>query len=114
MVRKDVLYTIQFDGDHDNQIVIGASIVEIDGRPCLSFFDTNRGHRFEGSLIKDTKDGVIWQKEPTHTRVVLKAVTLDRWKSIDVWGKENLPKFQTKEELWEWYYKKFTQNAFVS
>lgn len=81
-----------------------ARLFEDHGKTYLGLFDMERGHAFEGRLIKDTPDGVIWETEDGAT-IELIELTLDVFERD--WRRrcDNPPAFASDVEMQSWFWR---------
>lgn len=120
MINDKVLYLVKdshFGLRPPLMLAIGVEVHD----DWVGFHDTNRGHQFYGKLVKETKDGFIWHRvEDTFEEgrkdfglVEFKALTIEEYDKMvrpHVFGP--VPQFQSPEELYEFYRRKFGSRGY--
>jgi hypothetical protein len=103
MIRPDILYEFQVSKGTWS-LAIGIEEF-MPGR--IGYFDTVRGHSFDGELVREYVDGFDWKlaRPPFDVDVFeFRAVTLERFDEF--WARSvrlEPDRFRTTAELWAWY-----------
>lgn len=120
MISDKVLYLVKdshFGLRPPLMLAIGVEVHE----DWVGFHDTNRGHQFFGELVKETKDGFVWHRvEDTLEKglrdfglVEFKALTLEEYdKKVRPHLVGPVPEFNSTEELYEFYRRKFGRRGY--
>jgi len=84
--------------------------VNIEGegeQATITFYDTNRGRIFRGSVTKEAEDGFSFQRttgEKIEFRKATRAL-FDKYARPEIEG--NVPAFRYEQDLHEWYRRRF-------
>jgi len=119
VISDKVLYLVKDSSFGLRPPLMLAIGVEVRGN-ILEFHSTNRGHRFYGRLVKETKDGFVWHRvEDTLEEgrkdfgtLTFKVLTLKEYnKKVRPYVIGQVPEFASDEELYEFYRRQFARRG---
>lgn len=117
MISGRKLYEIHVNALGGTDLGIGVEIIPLPKKECspgrthaVIYLVSDRQHKLEGVLARETPDGFIWDWKPDRDSpasiITFKVCTLDRfkerWRDIE----KDVPDIKYEEDLHEWYRRK--------
>ena len=103
MLEHTVTYEVIDSRVSDSYLCNYAGVRESLGKNYLVFFDMERDRVIEGSLIKDTPDGIVW-KEIDGARIELRELTLEVFERDWRARCNDPPKFSSDWDVQNWFW----------